>query len=74
MPVVACQRCSRKVAKGVVCSYCNRFIGFECLKAQKKVKDRHILHLYICKDCWNISSYRKMYKRNVPKSYLNFEV
>ncbi len=69
-----CERCHKKIAKGVVCSYCGRYIGFECLKASKRVKRRDVSKINICKDCWNKSEFRKMYKNNEIKIKVEFTI
>lgn len=55
-----CERCSRDITKFVVCNYCNRKVGNECMKSSKR--QSRVVRLVICKDCWSILSRRKAYK------------
>jgi uncharacterized CHY-type Zn-finger protein len=61
-----CERCSRDVYKYVVCNYCNKKIGNECMKSSKR--KTKAVRLIICKDCWSIMSKRKEYKSAVNVS------
>lgn len=55
-----CERCKKDIHKYVVCNYCNRKIGFECVKSQKRVSTTE--RAYICKDDWSNTKKRKKYK------------
>ena len=61
-----CERCNRDIYKFYVCNYCNRKIGYECIKSSKK-KSKTV-KLVICKDCWSVMSRRKTYKTAVNVS------
>ncbi len=58
-----CERCKKDIVKYDTCNYCNRKVGFECIKSQKKVSQTE--RAYICKDCWSNTK-----KRNKYKSYV----
>ncbi len=55
-----CERCGRELFKFVVCNYCNRKIGQECVKSSKRKSK--VVKLTICKDCWSVMPRRKAYK------------
>lgn len=55
-----CERCHREMYKFVVCDYCHRKIGYECIKSSKKKSNT--VKLVICKDDWSKMSKRKAYK------------
>lgn len=57
---ITCERCGDPLHKYYVCNYCDRKIGYECLKSQKKVTQTD--RAYICKDCWSNTKRRKRYK------------
>lgn len=70
-----CERCSRDLFKFVVCDYCKRKIGQECIKSSKR-KSKTV-RLIICKDCWSVMSRRKTYKSTaivsaVQQSYQSY--
>lgn len=55
-----CERCGKDIHKYYTCNYCNRKIGVECIKSQKKVSSTE--RAYICKDDWSNTKKRKRYK------------
>jgi ribosomal protein S26 len=59
-----CEKCGRDVFKFVVCNYCGRKIGQECIKSSKRKSK--VVKLVICKDCWSILPRRKAYKNAEP--------
>ncbi|MDE1874390.1 MAG: hypothetical protein KGI04_04740 [Candidatus Micrarchaeota archaeon] len=59
-----CERCGRDVFKHVVCNYCERKIGQECIKSSKR--KTKVIKLIICKDCWSVMERRKAYKSAEP--------
>ncbi|MCL5239673.1 MAG: hypothetical protein M1286_04380 [Candidatus Marsarchaeota archaeon] len=59
-----CERCSREIFKHVVCNYCNRKIGQECVKSSKR--KTKVVKLTICKDCWSVLPRRSAYKNAEP--------
>ena len=61
-----CQRCSKKHWVMNLCNYCGKVVCNYCIKAMKKVKNRAVAKLHICKSCWSDTQLRKKYKNGIP--------